>query len=99
MGQAEQAGTSPDANLQSIKMDNKHYHVHFEMMVVFIGSYKSIYYISVFAKMQFFENFGNIMFFCRLRFFSLQPTFLSRLSTDLHQIRHERVFLYAIYTE
>ena len=54
-------------------------------------------YISVFAKMQFFKIWV-ICFSVGFAFF-LQPTFVSRLSTDLHQIRHECVVLLAIYTE
>ena len=42
-------------------------------------------YITVFVKMKFFKIWGNIMFFCWFAFF-LQILFLSRLSTNLHQI-------------
>ena len=55
-----------------------------------------------FCKNAIFQNFGNIMFFCRFAFFSfffLPPTFLSRLLTDLRQNRYEHVFLHAIYTD
>ena len=68
------------------------------------STWSNINYISVFAKTQFF-HFGNIMFFCRFvfldffLFFFLPPTFLSRRSTDSHQIWHEGVFLHAIYTD
>ena len=48
-----------------------------------------------FCKNAIFQNYGNIIFFCRFVFF-LQPTFLGRLSTDLHQIWQKRVFLHAI---
>jgi len=47
--------------------------------------------------MQFFKI--SVIYFSVDLFFFLRPTFLSRLSTDLHQIWHKCVFLHAIKTD
>jgi hypothetical protein len=46
-----------------------------------------------------FLKISVILYFSVDLFFFLWRAFLSRLSIDLHQIWHERVLLYAIYTE
>ena len=60
-------------------------------------------YIAVFAKMQFFKISVILCFSVDLLYFFylffLPRTFLSRFSTDLHQIWHECVLLHAIYND
>ena len=49
--------------------------------------------------MQFFKISIILFFSVDLLYFFIPRIFLSRLSTDLHQIWHESIFLHAIYTE
>ena len=64
---------------------------------------EAFYYIAVFAKMQFFKISVILCFSVRFAFIYffifLQPTFLSRFWADLHQTRHECVFMHAIETD